>query len=78
MESSSTVLDIILRRHLYFLTMVGAVNCHKRAHSTGTAKKENLIPFLFRCEHKLFDNEHLVLNKHSKIPGGHIGMFIAI
>jgi len=25
----------------------------------------------------LFENEHILLNKHSKTPGGNIGMFIA-
>jgi len=29
--------------------------------------------FLFRCVRKLFENGHIVLYKHSKIPGSNIG-----
>lgn len=38
--------------------------------------RENFIPF--RCELKLFVNGRILLNKHSKIPGGYIGIFIAV
>jgi hypothetical protein len=34
--------------------------------------------FLFRCEQKLFVNGHILLKKHSKIPGGNIGIFFAV
>jgi hypothetical protein len=33
--------------------------------------------FLFRCGHKLFENGHIVLNKHSKNPGGKVGTLLA-
>ncbi len=33
--------------------------------------------FLFRCEHKLFENGHIVFHKRPKVPGDNIGIFIA-
>ena len=32
---------------------------------------------MFRCVQKLCENVHIGLNNHSKIPEGHIGMFVA-
>jgi hypothetical protein len=40
---SQVILDLLLSRNLYFLTMVGGANCHKEARSADTAKKETLI-----------------------------------
>lgn len=33
---------------------------------------------MYASEQKLFVNGHIVLNKHSKTPGGNIGMFSAV
>jgi len=46
-----------------------------RNHNEDVPQGDTL--FLFRCGQKLFDNGHTMLNKHSKTPGGNIGILFA-
>jgi len=46
--------------------------------STMCRRRRNCEQYLTGLSvHKLFENGHIVLNKHSKTPGGNIGIFFA-
>jgi hypothetical protein len=69
-NNEESLFDLLLIHRFQLTTENGVV---KR----GVSQMTTFYLFLFRCEHKLFENGHIVLNKHSKILEGNIGTFIA-